>query len=199
MSHWPPFDDNAGDNRGFDPAAGPERARVSVDVDYENGLVVVRQNPSVNLTTGQVRAGTPTVKVAQRRDGSVYLRYAAADPFSPGGETLAKNTLCVEGELVVQPGAATPRIGGVVTAFPALEVYNDRAAAPGGVPTTATLGQMWPANTGQWGPMLGLPFTRSVGDPRLLADFVTVATGATYPLPTPLGPPAHPPAVVMVK
>ncbi|OHV05314.1 hypothetical protein [Mycobacterium talmoniae] len=198
LSHWPPFDDNAGDNRGFDPAAGPERARVSVDVDYENGLVVVRQNPSVNLTTGQVRAGTPTVKVAQRRDGSVYLRYQAADPFSPGGETLAKNTLCVQGELVVQPGAATPRLGGVVSAFPALEVYNDRAA-PGGVPTTATLGQMWPANTGQWGPMLGLPFTRSVGDDRLLSDFVGVATGTMYPLPTPLGPPAHPPAVVMVK
>lgn len=194
LSHWPPFDDNAGDDRGFDPAAGPEANRVAVEIDYENGVVVARQNPSVNLTTGQVRTGTPTVKVAQRRDGSVYVDYAAADPFSPGGEGLAKETVCVQGSFVVQPGAEAPRIGGVATSFPALEVYHDQAA------TTTTLARMWPDNTGQWGPELGLPFTRTVGEPRLLQEFIRLPMGAAAPLhTTQLGPVAHPPSVVVLK
>jgi hypothetical protein len=200
LSHWPPFDDNAGDERGFDATAGPEHARIAVEVDYDNGLVVVRQNPSVNATTGGVKTGTPTVKVAQRGDGSVYLDYAAADPFSPGGEALAKQTFCVKGQFVVAPGGSTPRLGGTVTSFPAFEVYHDRAVGGGGSPTsTTTVAQMWPANTGQWGPDLGLPWTRGVGDTRVLSEFVGPAM-PTVPLPTTqLAPGPHPPTVPMLK
>jgi hypothetical protein len=55
---------NFGDNRGFNPNAGP--------------------------ATGEARTGSPTVAAAQRPDGTLYLRYQAVDPFSPGGETLGK-------------------------------------------------------------------------------------------------------------
>ncbi len=198
---WPFFDDNAGDNRRFDPAAGPENARVAMEVDYENGLVVARQNPSVNLSTGQVKAGTPNVRVGQRRDGSVSIGYAAADPFSPGGEQLAKNTLCVQGQLTVQPGSPVPGVGGMVSGFPALEVYHDHPVANGvDVPTTTTMARMWPYATGEWGPLLGLPYATPVGGPH-----VPLPLGAASEMPllpqrlTRLGPVTDPPAVAVVK
>lgn len=200
LAKWPPLEDNSGDNRGFDAIAAPESARVAVEIDYENGLVVARQNPSVNISAGKTRTGTPTVKVAQRRDGSVYIDYAAADPFSPGGEAVAKQTFCVKGQLVVQPGASVPRIGGIVTAFPAFEAYHDRAGA-GGAPATTTIARMWPANTSEWGPELGLPLTRGVGDTRVLSEFTGFA-GAVPVLPVPtteLGAVADPSTVVMLK
>lgn len=196
---WP-FDDNAGDNRGFDPAASPENSRVSLETDYENGVVIARQNPSVNLSTGQVKTGTPSVKVAQRRDGSVYIGYAAADPFSPGGEALAKEAMCVKGNIVVQPGADTPRMGGVATSFPALEVYNDRP--PGsGLPGPSTVARMWPADVGQWGPAKGLWWGHDIGDPGMLDNFQGLS--AVIPIvpltTTELGPVSNPPTVVRVN
>ena len=48
----PGYNTNMGDNRGFDPSLAPENSRVAVVVDHENGLIVTRQNPSVNATTG---------------------------------------------------------------------------------------------------------------------------------------------------
>lgn len=198
---WPPaLDDNAGDNRGFDPAATPEDCRVALEIDYENGVVIARQNPSVNRTTGQVRAGSPTVKVAQRRDGSVYIDYAAADPFSPGGEAFGKETFCVQGTVAVAPGAEAPRIGGVATSFPALEVYNDRPGAYG-VPTTSTVLRMWPADVGEWGPAHGLWWSHDIGDPKVLDNFQGLpAVIPIDPLPTTeLGPQSNPPSVVMLK
>lgn len=201
LGKWPPLDDNAGDDRGFDPAAAPQRARIAIEIDYENGLVVARQNPSVNLTTGKVKTGTPTVKAAQRRDGSVYLDYAAADPFSPGGEAVARQTLCVRGQLVVDPGSPVPRIGGTVTAFPAFEAYHDRPVGPGAPPTTTAIARMWPANTGEWGPELGLPVTRGVGDTTVLSQFTGVAGGVpALPVATTrLGAADHAASVAMLK
>lgn len=197
---WWPFDDNAGDNRGFDPAASPENSRVSLEIDYENGVVIARQNPSVNLTNGQVRAGTPTIKVAQRRDGSVYIDYAAADPFSPGGEAVGKETVSVKGTIAVQPGAEAPQIGGVATSFPALEVYNDRPGAYG-VPGTSTVARMWPRIVNEWGPEIGLPWSCDIGDPKVLDKFQGLsAIIPLVPLPTTeLGPPSNAPSVVMLK
>lgn len=197
---WPLIDDNAGDDRGFDPTATPEDSRVSLEIDYENGVVIARQNPSVNLTTGQVRTGTPTIKVAQRGDGSVYIDYAAADPFSPGGDAVGKETVCVKGDLVVRPGVESPRIGGVATSFPALEVYSDRPGAYG-LPATSTMDRMWPRYVGPWGPEVGLPWSTDIGDPRLLADFQGLSgVIPLVPLPTTaLGSPSNPPAVVMLR
>jgi hypothetical protein len=83
------YDMNLGDNRGFDPA-GPENTRVAPVVDYENGIVVARQNPSVDNDTGQVAVGHPDVLATQQTNGSFLIKYNAADPFSPGGEMPAK-------------------------------------------------------------------------------------------------------------
>ncbi|WP_260681855.1 hypothetical protein [Gordonia rubripertincta] len=61
-----------GDNRAEAPNFDPEHARVVMYVDYENGLIVTRQNPSVD-STGQVRVGEPEVQAQQRPDGSIMI------------------------------------------------------------------------------------------------------------------------------
>jgi uncharacterized protein YukE len=158
---------NFGDNRGFDPNVGPEDSRVAVYVDYENGVIVTRQNPSVDTATGEARTGTPTVAAIQRPDGTLYLRYEAVDPFSPGGEDLGKlSPWSVNGNIVIQPTADGPVVGGNVTGFPAIEIYRD---APNGV--TTTLSQVMPENIGQEGPLVGLPLHQEIGQASLLDAF----------------------------
>jgi hypothetical protein len=187
---------NFGDNRGFDPNAGPEDTRVAVYVDYENGVVVTRQNPSVDTATGEARAGTPSVSAAQRPDGSVYLTYDTADPFSPGGDAVGKlSPWSVNGSIVVQPTADGPVVGGSVTSFPAIEIYRD---APSGI--TTTLAQVMPQNIGQEGPLVGLPFRRDIGQASLLDEFndVKIIPRGTFvvgPETTPLGSADNPPTV----
>lgn len=192
-----PWDNNLGDNRGFDPNATPEQSRVSFLIDYENGLVLFRQNPSVNRDTGEVKAGNPNVNVIQGQDGSVYMRYSAADPFAPGGEDLAKATVAVQGELVVQPGVQAPKVGGYVTAFPALEVYNDRPPV-GGTPYTATttVSRMYPWIDNEWGPLAGLWRTTDVGDRSMIWPYHPTAGRVSILMPsTELGSSSNPPIV----
>ncbi len=191
---------NFGDNRGFDPNAGPEDTRVAVYVDYENGVIVTRQNPSVDTATGEARTGTPTVAAAQRPDGSVYLRYDTADPFSPGGDSLGKlSPWSVNGNIVIQPTADGPVVGGNVTSFPAIEIYRD---APNGV--TTTLSQVMPQNIGQEGPLVGLPLHQEIGQASLLDTFNDVkiiprGTMVVGPELTELGSADSPPSIPIQK
>jgi uncharacterized protein YukE len=191
---------NFGDNRGFDPNAGPEDTRVAVYVDYENGVIVTRQNPSVDTATGEARTGTPTVAAAQRPDGSVYLRYDTADPFSPGGDSLGKlSPWSVNGNIVIQPSADGPVVGGNVTSFPAIEVYRD---APNGI--TTALSQVMPENIGQEGPLVGLPLHQEIGQASLLEMFNDVkiiprGTMIVGPELTELGPADSPPSIPIQK
>ena len=187
---------NFGDNRGFDPNALPEDTRVAVYVDYESGVIVARQNPSVDTATGEVRTGTPTVAVAQRPDGSIYLNYDAVDPFSPGGEALAKlSPWSVNGNVVIEPTADGPAVGGSVTSFPAIEIYRD---APDGV--TTTLAQVMPQNIRQEGPLVGLPLHQEIGQSSLVDMFKEVkiiprGTMVVGPELTELGSAASPPTI----
>lgn len=143
------------------------------------------------------QAGTPNVNVAQLDDGSVFVGYAAADPFSPGGEGFAKETIAVKGSLAIAPGAAGPTVGGNVTAFPALEIYGERAVAGGSSMTT--LAQMYPSIDDQWGPLAGLWRSVGVGDQGLMDRFVAPSGPLPLLLPTTeLGPAANPPTVVTV-
>lgn len=191
---------NFGDNRGFDPNAGPEDTRVALYVDYENGVIVTRQNPSVDTATGEVRTGTPSVAAAQRPDGSVYLRYEAVDPFSPGGETVGKlSPWSVNGNIVIQPTADGPVVGGNVTSFPAIEMYRD---APNGV--TTTLSQVMPQNIGQEGPLVGLPLHQEIGQASLLDMFsdmkiIPRGTAVVGPELTELGSADSPPSIPIQK
>lgn len=191
---------NFGDNRGFDPNAGPEDTRVAVYVDYENGVVVTRQNPSVDTATGEARSGSPSVSAAQRPDGSVYLRYDTADPFSPGGDSLGKlSPWSVNGNIVLQPTADGPVVGGSVTSFPAIEIYRDAPSV-----ATTTLAQVMPQNIGQEGPLVGLPLHQEIGQSSLLDMFKEVkiiprGTMVVGPELTELGAAANPPTIPIRK
>ncbi|OBA64085.1 hypothetical protein A5647_03215 [Mycobacterium sp. 1100029.7] len=165
---WQPIHNNLGDNRGFSPTAGPEESRVSIYVDYENGIIVARQNPSIDEATGKVRVGTPSISAVQKSNGAVLIKYSAADPFSPGGEGLAKAiNFDVNGSLAIEPTPGGPRVGGTITNFPAFEIYNDRPGAD-----TANLVQSWPLfEERAGGPLAGLWWHRPIGDAALELSF----------------------------
>jgi len=198
---WPPIHDNLGDNRGFSSTAGPEDSRVSIYVDYENGIIVARQNPSIDEKTGQIRVGTPSISAVQQSNGAVLIKYSAADPFSPGGQDLAKaSSFDVNGSIAIEPTSGGPRVGGNVTNFPAIEIYSD---LPGGV--SSPLVQSWPHLVdGAGGPGAGLWWHKPIGDPALELSFndqypapkipVLPHTGHMPPV-APIGPPlaASPP------
>lgn len=191
---------NLGDNRGFSPTVGPEASRVSILVDYENGIIVARQNPSVDATTGHIQAGTPTVSAVQRSDGGILLHYNAADPFSPGGQDVAKSIpFSVNGELAITPTPNGPVVGGNVTNYPAIEIYHDGASGPPQV-----LAQQWPAiSDGSTGPAVGLSWHRPIGDAGLVLGFNDLnpplpgvpVPGALPPHSGPTAVPAAPPLI----
>ncbi|MCX2712622.1 hypothetical protein [Mycolicibacterium sp. J2] len=194
---WTPIGDNLGDNRGFDSSAGPEESRVTIYTDYDNGIVVARQNPSVMQTPdgAQVQTGHPDVRVSQNPNGSVLIQYRAADPFSPGGEEVAKSTPWnVNGEYVIKPTPDGPIVGGTVSDFPAVEVYNDNRGR------VTDLGQVMPQNTSVFGPLAGLPFSQTLG-PGLMGEFPdTVVPGpSTGPAPVAFpGATPHMPPVMQI-
>jgi hypothetical protein len=177
-----PYDNNLGDDRGFDPSVVPEDARVAIYTDFDNGLVVARQNPSVNADTRQVRAGTPDVSAVQQTNGAILIRYNAADPFSPGGEKPAKAIpFSVNGTLGISPSPDGPRVGGTVTSFPALEIYDDRGG------TTTTLLRSWPSFTDDAsGPLFGLLPHKDVGDPGIVTSFNSVVPNQQLPYLSPV-------------
>jgi len=156
---------NFGDNRGFNANAGPEDSRVVLFVDYDNGLVIARQNPSVDTGSSQVKVGTPQINVSQNPNGSVRIGYRAVDPFSPGGEEIALGSpWAVNGELVIKPTADGPIAGGIVSSFPAIEIYNY------GADGTSEIAKIMPENISQFGPVAGLQFSQNIGTP-LMGEF----------------------------
>mgnify|MGYP002682212786 CR=1 FL=1 len=127
---WPIWTNDLGNNRGPDPQFHPEDTKVTTYIDYENGVVVMRQNPSVMAGTGEVRVGKPAGSVSQRSDGSVRIRYDAGNPFAPGPSTsptgpMAGHQMTVNGDLVFSPGAGGVRVDGTRTDYPSMEVYQD--------------------------------------------------------------------------
>lgn len=136
MAHLDPkMTYNLGDNRGPQLDFDPERTRISTYVDYKNGMVIIRQNPSVQLNDdgkpAKAKTGTPDAQVWQAKDGSVRIKYSGHDAFVPtaGGPTLGT----VNGDIVVTPGqgvAGTPGSTGAVvngrtTEYPWFEIYQD--------------------------------------------------------------------------
>jgi hypothetical protein len=191
---------NLGDNRGFNPNAGPEDSRVVLYVDYENGLVVARQNPSVDTGGNGVKVGTPQINVSQNPNGSVKIDYKAVDPFSPGGEDIAMSSpWIVNGELVIKPTADGPIAGGIVSSFPAIEIYNH------GLDGTREIAKIMPENISQFGPLAGLPFSQNIGTP-LMTEFpetvILPPAGAPTvtlpPEPGQLTPPGRPPMPIVI-
>ncbi|MFD4442853.1 hypothetical protein ACFWPK_24070 [Nocardia sp. NPDC058519] len=143
-----------GDNRTNDPNFDPEHARVTTYVDYENGIVVMRQNPSVS-ENGEVDVEAPEAQVWQAADGSVRIDYDAANPHSPD----PSGVWTVNGDLVFVPGqnGGDVTVHGSRTDFPSLEVYQERQ--DGSVKEVA----VDPAVTGgEHGPIANLPFHHEI-------------------------------------
>ncbi|QDF72372.1 hypothetical protein [Mycobacteroides chelonae] len=179
------FGKDRGDNRGFDKNASPEHSRVSMMVDYENGVVIHRQNPSVNADTGAVAVGTnPDISVKQR-GAALNIQYESADGFLPGGLTSGQATFhTVKGDIALVPTDSGLNIGGTVTSFPALEIYHG----------DDTLVRYMPSlGYNEAGPLFQLPLTHNEGDSSLVNQFhvPTVAARGDIPIATPgtqLGP-----------
>ena len=192
VTSFPPWKRDLGNNRGPDPNFDPEDTKVTTYIDYENGIVVLRQNPSVEENStggpGRVKVGVPKGNVTQLPDGSVRIRYDAGNPFAPeitGDPTgpFAGHTVTVNGDLVFTPGQGGVQVNGTRTDYPSLEVYQDLPY--GGIRTVL----IDPAQSGRsWGPALNLPGHHDVGPMggKAFAPFDTGGWNTRYDVPAPL-------------
>jgi hypothetical protein len=195
-----------GNNRGPEQHFDPEDTKVTTYIDYENGLVILRQNPSIEETStgapGTVKVGTPKGSVTQLADGSVRIKYDAGNPFAPGFTAdphgpLADHTITVNGDLVFTPGAEGVQVNGTRTNYPSLEVYQD---LPGGGTRTILIDPAQSARS--LGPATNLLRHHDVGalGGRAFAPFDSGGWNLKYDVPTPLpptelGPLTQPPSV----
>lgn len=148
---------DVGDDRGPDSQFDPEQSRVSLYIDYETGLVIARQNPSVD-TEGEVRVQTPSVQVSQTTNGAVRIQYDAENPFAPPDPT---NSHTVKGDVVVTPpgiDSGSYRLDGQIGDYPAFEAYHDDPLG-----RTDVLDTDAADNGGSFGPLLELPSHHDVG------------------------------------
>jgi uncharacterized protein YukE len=150
--HSPSSLNDRGDDRGFDPNAAPDDSRASFVIDYENGVVVVRQNAS-HTDDGHAEVGDPTVGVEQDPSGRVRLQIEAANPLAP--QVAQDAHVSVRGDVVIDPhgGVGTADANGKVTRFPSWEIYQSRDGAP---PQTVLQRHENDTPLGT-GPMIGLP------------------------------------------
>ena len=158
-----------GDGRGFDPNADPSQSRASFYVDYEHGIVVLRQNAS-HSDAGVAAVGDPSVGVEQDPAGRVRLHMEAADPLAL--QLARDNHVTVRADLVVDPhgGSGRADVNGEVTRFPSWEVYQRQDIAPGPAILAQRHENDEPFGTG---PAVGLPQpTVPVGQhPQTLDDW----------------------------
>ncbi len=150
---------NWGDNRGPSATADPEASRVSVFVEYDNGLIVVRQNPSSMADSGgEAKTAPPEVHVVRAPDGRMTIDYNAWDPYEAPPAVAANAT--VHGRITLDPqDNGSVALGGTTTVYPSMETYQYRSGIP---PETL---QWTPASSGsEWGPGTSLVRSHWVGD-----------------------------------
>lgn len=141
--HWRWFPDNFGDNRGPSAFADMEGSRVTLMLDYDHGVIAVRQNPTsaVDGKRGGARAAVPIVNVMEAPDGRLTVDYNAHDAYELAVGRLAGAT--VNGRVTFAPGPGDAiGLGGNTTIYPSMETYQYRS---GGQPVQL---QWNPANSG---------------------------------------------------
>ncbi|HZE41118.1 MAG TPA: hypothetical protein VE172_20150 [Stackebrandtia sp.] len=143
-----------GDNRGMNPNFNPEENRVALYVDYETGTVVARQNPSVD-SAGNVKVGTPDVKIQESTTGAVHITYNAVNPFAPN---IDGDMHHVKGDVTITPGQPA-KIDGTIGDYPAFEAYQVNNDKP-----TQVILQDRADNEGSLGPLLELPTHHDIGN-----------------------------------
>ena len=200
-----PWRRDFGNGRTADPHFDPADTKVTTHIDYENGLVVMRQNPSVELDNsggpGEVRVGVPEAVIQQTSDGAVRIQYDAANPFAPDIAQdppwpLSENPWSVNGDLVFTPTADGVRVDGTRTNYPSMEVYQDM---PDGSIKTVLVDPAVAGNS--TGPMVSLPQHHDVGNGgSAFAPFDTGSWNPEYDIRIPLpsthtGPAADAPSV----
>ncbi|WP_308170643.1 EspA/EspE family type VII secretion system effector [[Mycobacterium] fortunisiensis] len=206
VTSFPPYKRDMGNNRSADANFDPEDTKVTTYIDYENGVVIMRQNPSVELNAdgspGRVEVGSPQGSVTQTADGAVRIKYDAGNPFAPQITAdpqgpFADHTVTVNGDLVFTPGVDGVQVAGTRTDYPSMEVYQD---FPNGNTKTILID---PAVSGRsHGPAVNLPFHHDVGigGGQAFKPFDTGSWNPRYDVPAPLpatqfGPAIAPPAV----
>lgn len=158
---------DAGNGRGPNANFDPEDTKVTTYIDYDNGIVVMRQNPSVEIdpdgSPTRVKVGIPQGSVAQAPDGSVRIKYDAGNPLAPDFATdvrgpLGNHRLTVNGDVVFTPGPSGVHVDGTRTDYPSMEIYQD---LPNGSSRTVLID---PAQSGSSaGPVFNLPFHHDIG------------------------------------
>ncbi|MDO5513277.1 hypothetical protein [Corynebacterium sp.] len=164
-----PTDYDLGDSRGPTSDAEVGNARVELIVDYESGVVVARQNPSIS-ENGKVEVGTPDIRVQQLTNGDVSIAYDAGNPLALNE---GRPTHRVRGDIAISTEDGQLVIGGSRSNYPAFEAYHH--ANDGAVTTLVTDQAADPLGLAQFGPLVGLPFSHTLGDPSLLRPFEDVA------------------------
>ncbi len=149
-----------GNNRGFSANFDPRNAKGAFLIDYESGVVIFRQNPTHD-TAGQVKVGSPDVRITQAGDGTVRMDYNLPNPAAMLGpvNTAELSGKPVAGTILVSPGIAGPTASGLIGDYPSAEIYADR---PGGA--TSVLLQDEQDNRTSFGPILELGSYHFVGD-----------------------------------
>jgi hypothetical protein len=193
VSSFPPGKRDFGNDRLATPNFDPENTKVTTYIDYENGIVVMRQNPSVELNDnggpGRVKVGVPEAKVWQTGDGSVRIQYDAGNPFAPGMATdppwpMENNAVTVNGDLVFTPTADGVRVDGTRTNYPSMEVYQD---LPNGSTRTVIIDPAVVGNSA--GPAMNLPFHHELGSGgSAFKPFDTAGWNPKYDVRVPLPP-----------
>lgn len=142
-----------GDNRGFDPTVGPQKSRMAFMLDFENGVAVVRQNPT-HSTGGDVGVRPPEVGVEQDPAGRTRLRLQGTNGRVP--DIANKMGVTVRGDLIVDPHGGPhriPSVDGAVSQYPSWEAYH---SVPGQPPSTVL--QREQNDKGKlYGPLVNLP------------------------------------------
>lgn len=149
-----------GNDRGFSTNFDPRNAKGAFLIDYENGVVIFRQNPTHD-TAGHVTIGTPDVRVSQAGDGALRMDYNLPNPAAMLGplNTAELSGKPVAGTVLVAPQSGGPTASGFIGDYPSAEIYAD---SPGG--ESRVLLQDEQDNRSPLGPVLELGSYHFVGE-----------------------------------
>lgn len=114
----------SGDDRGFDPAMGPQDNRVYLELDYERGLLMIHANPTCDADeescTGAVDIGDHVTV----ESGPGTLVVVKVDV--PNSRRSVFGHPRITGNLTFSALGNEPCVVGLFDRFPSVEVYHDQ-------------------------------------------------------------------------
>lgn len=185
-----PWKRDFGNTRPADPNFDPADTKVTTYIDYENGLVVMRQNSSVELTPdggpGRSKWGYPkpwcSRPTTERSASNTMPRTRSLLTLR---RTHRGRWRTIRGpSTVISSFTPTPdgvRVDGTRTDYPSMEVYQD---FPGGSSRTVVIDPAVAGNS--TGPMVNLPQHHDVGVGSAFAPFDSGGWNPNYDVPIPL-------------